>query len=136
MVFPLDVPFQLVAIEIDVAQIAGAVAHCLIVEMRRPRIAALSARGDGLRAHAIAELDDGDEAVAGGPVDLFGSPVAAGAERRERSPARRSEADRNARPRIAERMHDVVGDPLEPVDVAPRRLPRTEVIGELFGRRR
>ena len=71
MVFPLDVALQLGGIEIHFAQIAGAVALGLIVEVRRAGIAALAAGRHGPGADAVAELDHGDEAVAAGPVDLL-----------------------------------------------------------------
>ena len=134
MVRALGVALELSRIEVHVAQIAGAVALGLIVEMRRRRIAALAAGGDRLRPHPVAELDDRDEAVAAGAVHLLRARVGARAERGERAPARRGEADRDARRRVVERLDDVAGEALEAVDVAPRRLPGAEVGGELVGR--
>src|SRR4051812_7881127 len=80
MVLALGVSLQLLLVEVDLAQIAGAVAARLIVEVRRRGIAALPACRHGSRAYAIAELDDGDEAVARGAVDLLRSLVRSRAE--------------------------------------------------------
>ena len=43
--------------------------------------------------------------------------------------------DRNARAGVVERLHDVAGQPLEAIDVAPRRLPGSEIGREFVGRR-
>src|SRR5579872_3316956 len=118
MVLAARVSLQLLRIEIHVSQIAFAVALCLITEVRRPGIAALAAGADRLRADLVAELDDGDEAVAGGAVHLLRALVGARAERRERAPARRGEADGNARQRVVERLHDVAVHALVAVDLA------------------
>ena len=98
-------------------------------------IAALAAGGDRLGPHLIAELDDRDEAVAARAVHLLRAWIGARAERRQRAPARRGEADRNARRRVVEWLHDVAGEALKAIDVAPRRLPRAEVGRQLVGRR-
>src|SRR5260370_24563603 len=98
MVLPLEVRLDLRAIEVHLAQVARAVARRLIADVRRLGIATLPARCHRSCLHLIAELDDGDEAVAGGSVHLLRRFVGARPERRERSPARRTEADRNARP--------------------------------------
>ena len=71
MVLALDVPLELRRIEVHVAQISGTVARRLIAEMRRGGVSALAARRHRLGLHAIAEFDDGDEAVAAGPVHLL-----------------------------------------------------------------
>src|SRR5258706_94262 len=84
MVLPLFVRLDLRAIEVHLAQIARAVADGLIAEVRRLRIAALSAGGYGSRLHLIAELDDRDEAVAAGAVHFLRPFVGACAERRQR----------------------------------------------------
>src|SRR5665647_3587973 len=123
MILPLGVILQLRAIEVDVPQLARGVPHRLVVEVRRLRIATFTAGGNRLRAHAVAELDDGDEAVATGTIHLLRTLVGARAERRERSPSRGREPDRDARPRVAEGLDDVAGEPLESIDVAPWRLP-------------
>src|SRR5262249_1504994 len=136
MVLPLGVPLELLAIEIHVAQIAGAVAQRLIAEMRRRGIVVLAARGDRFRPDAIAELDGRDEAVARVAVHLLRAGVRPRAEGREGSPSRRRERDRYARLRIVELLDDVAVDALVAVDVAPRRLPGPEVGGELVGGRR
>jgi hypothetical protein len=44
VVFALGMPLELIAIEVDVAQIAGAVPQSLIVEVAIARMAALAAR--------------------------------------------------------------------------------------------
>src|SRR3954470_18160500 len=134
MVGPLRVAGQLLRIEVDVAQAPRAVALRLILEVLRLRIAALAAGRHRLRAHLVAELDDRDEAVAGVAVHLLRVLVAARAERSERAPARRREADRDARSLVAERLDDVAGQALEAVDLAPRRIPLAEVGGELVRR--
>mgnify|MGYP000223631019 CR=1 FL=1 len=54
---------------------------------------------------------------------------------RQRAPARRGEPNRDARPGVAERLDDVAGQALEPVDVAPRGAPGPEIRGEPVGRR-
>src|SRR5471030_3254073 len=87
MVLALRVARELRRIEVDVAQIARAVSLGLIVEVLRLRVAALAAGRHRLRAHRVAELDDGDEAVAGVAVHFLRGLVAARAERRERAPA-------------------------------------------------
>src|ERR1019366_1193415 len=66
MVFPLRMSLELIAVEVDLAQLSGAVALGLIVEVRGSRMAALAAGRHGPGAHAFAELDHGDEAVAAG----------------------------------------------------------------------
>src|SRR5260221_10989878 len=71
MILALDVSFQLRPVEVHLAQVARAVSRRLIAEMRRRWIAALPAGGDGSRAHAIAEFDRGDEAVARRAVHLL-----------------------------------------------------------------
>src|SRR5439155_23973917 len=107
MVFALGVTLQLVAIEIHVAQVAGGIPRRLVAEVRRRRAAALAAGADCFCADAIAELDDGDEAVAAGAVHLLRARIRARAERRERSPPRRGEADRSARFAVIELLDDV-----------------------------
>src|SRR4051794_1402912 len=128
MVRPLGVPLQLLAVEVHLAQVAGGVALRLVVEVLRRRIAALAAGRDRARAHPLAELDGGDEAIAADPIHLLRPRRRARAERGERSPSRRGEPDGNARTGIVEWLHDVAGEPLEAVDVPPRRLPRAEVL--------
>src|SRR5689334_9236955 len=127
MVLALGVAGQLVAIEVHVAEIAGAVAHGLTVEVRRRWIAVLAAGGDRFRADAIAEFHDGHEAVPAGAVHFLRAAVGARAERGQGSPARRREGDRYARRGVVERLHDVTGEALEPVDVAPGRVPPAEI---------
>src|SRR3954451_18322247 len=126
MVIPLDVLLDVVAIEPDVTEIAGRVALGLIAEVLRIRIAALPARGDRPRADAVAELDNGDEAVAAGAVHLLG-PVGPGAKGRQRAPPGRGEADWNAPLAIVERLDDVAVEALVAVDFTPWDLPAVEV---------
>src|SRR5204863_6964258 len=80
MILPLDVPFQLRAVEVHVPQIARAVSRGLIVEVGRLGIAALAAGRYGPGLHAVAELDHRHEAVSAGAVHLFGPFVGARAE--------------------------------------------------------
>src|ERR1035438_3464587 len=135
MILPLRVTLELVAVKVNLPQISRGVALGLIVEMRRGDAAAFAAGGHGFGAYLVAELHHRDEAVATGAVPLLRSRIDARSERRQRSPGRRREADRNARAAIVERLHDVAGEALEAVDVAPRRCPRPEIGGEFIGRR-
>src|SRR6476620_4218651 len=130
MIHPLSVSFELRRIKVYLSEIPGAVAHGLVVEVRRRRIAALATRGDCSRAHAFTELDDGDEAVAAGAVPFLRSGIWAGSERCQRSPSRRGERNRNAWSCVVELRKDVVGDALESIDLSPRRLPATEILLE------
>src|SRR5271165_6773366 len=98
--------------------------------MRRRYVAAFAAGGYGLGAHFVAEFHHRDEAVAAGAVPLLRSRVSARAERRQRSPRRGGEGDGNAPAGIVEGLHDVAGEALEAVDVAPGRFPRSEIGGE------
>ena len=90
-------------------------------------MAAFAAGRHGLGAHLVAELDHRDEAVSAGAVPLLRARIGARAEGGQRAPLRGGEADGNARPGIVERLDDVAGEALEAVDVAPRRLPGSEV---------
>src|ERR1017187_3983231 len=133
MVFPLRVFLELLAVEVDLAQFARAVAFGLIVEVRGSRMAALTAGRHRPGAHTFAELDHGDEAVAAGAIPLFGARVGARGERSQRSPLRGGEAHGDARPRVVERLDDVAGEALESIDLAPWRLPASEVGGDPVG---
>src|SRR5262245_56090640 len=105
VVRPLGVRPELRGIEVDFAQVAGRVALGLVVEVLRRGVAALAAGRDRAGAHAVrAELDDGDEAVAAGAVHPLRPRIGPRAERRERSPGRRREADRDARLAVVERL--------------------------------
>src|SRR3954454_2657555 len=64
VVLPFGVALELLAVEIDLAEVAGGVAGCLVVEVPGGRVAAFAAGGDGAGVHAGAEFDDGYEAVA------------------------------------------------------------------------
>src|SRR5688572_4663425 len=103
--------------------------------MRRGRVAALTAGGDSAGFHAVAELDDGDEAVAARAVPALAALEGPRPERGERAPARRGEAHGQARRCVAERVHDRRADALEAVDLAPRRAPAAEVLLEPCRRR-
>ena len=96
MVFPLDVSLQLLGIEVHRPQIACGIPFRLIVEMLRPRIAAEATDGHGVRRDAGPKLDDGHKAVPCRPIHPLRARIRARAERRQRSPARRRERDRNA----------------------------------------
>src|SRR5258707_3406506 len=77
---PFDMSLELVAIEVDVAQVAGGIALRLVVEVRRRWIPALTAGGDGSCAHTLPEFDDGHEAVAACAIPLLRSPIGTGTE--------------------------------------------------------
>ena len=62
---------QLVGIEIDLAQIAGAIAQGLVIKVRRGRITAFAARRHGAGPHPITKLDHSDKAIAIGAVIAF-----------------------------------------------------------------
>src|SRR5690606_11835491 len=83
-----DVSLELVRPEVDLAQVARAVAFGLVVEVGRIGMAAGAAGGDRAGAHPLAELDHGDEAVAVGAVVTLRARVTARAERGQRAPAR------------------------------------------------
>src|ERR1051325_1252907 len=135
VVLALGVPLELRTVEIDLSQITRAVAFRLVIEVRRRRVAALPTGGHGSGPHRLAELDDGDEAVAAGAVNPLRARVRAGAERGQRAPRGGGEAYGNARPGVGEGVNDVVGQALEAVDLAPGRLPGSEVGRELVRRR-
>src|SRR5262245_40402304 len=88
LVSAFSVALELVGIEVHRPKVARRVQLGLIVEMPGTQLTAFPAGGHRARSHAIAKLDDGDEAVAGGAVDLLRSLVGPRAERRERAPAR------------------------------------------------
>src|SRR5690606_28313423 len=117
----LGVPRQVFSPEIHRPQVAGAVALGLVVEMRRVGMAAGAAGGDRAGAHLVAKFDRGDEAVAAGAVVAFGAGPAMRAERGQRAPARRGERHRDARRGVVEGLHQVAGQALEAVDLAPGR---------------
>src|SRR5690349_5182812 len=80
LVLTLGVTFQILAIEIHVAEVAGRVALGLVVEVLRPGHAVQSAGGDRLRFHLVSEFDGGDKAVAARAVPLLGTRIGARAE--------------------------------------------------------
>ena len=87
MILALGVPFELRAVEVDLAQVAGRVALGLVVEVRRRGIAALAAGRDGPGAHLVAELDHRDEAVAAGAVPLLRARIRRARRTRRASPS-------------------------------------------------
>src|SRR3954452_24737163 len=96
--------------------------------MRRPRIPALTADGDGTGVRTRgSELDDGDEAVAIGPVPALRPWLLRPAERGERTPFVGGETDGDARLRIVEYAFDRRRDSLEAVHLAPRHAPAAEI---------
>src|ERR1035437_1732625 len=136
MVVPLRMSLELIAVKVDLAQFSRTVPLGLIVEVRRCRIAALSACRHGPGPHAVAELHHGDEAVTAGAIPLLRSRVRARRERGQRSPLRGGEADGNARSGVVERLNDVAGEALESINLAPWRLPTPEIGRAPVGRRR
>src|SRR5687768_10392809 len=124
---PLGVAYELVGMEIDLAQVARRVAPGLVVEMGRAGMAALAAGRDRQSPDTRSELDDRDEAVAAGAVPALRARPGARAERSERPPPARSERNRDARPGVGEGLHDVAGQALEAVDLAPRCPPAAEI---------
>src|SRR2546428_168190 len=120
-------PMELRRGEVHLAQVACAVSQALVVEVLRPGVAALATRRHRKGPHAVAELDDSDEAVAARPVVPLGPLVTARPEGGERAPPRRCEAHRDARPSVGEGLHDVTGEALEAIDLPPRRAPSAEV---------
>src|SRR5262245_48632108 len=117
-------PGELRAVEVHLPQRPARIALGLIVEMRGTRVATLAARRHRPSTHTVAELDDGDEAVARRPVPLPGVGIGPGAEGSEGTPHGRREWDGDTGPRVVEVRSDRVVDPLEPVDVPPGRSPR------------
>src|SRR5581483_843823 len=90
----------------------------------------------GPGAHAIdSKLHDRDEAVPAGAVPMLGVRVGARAEGRERTPFCGRESDCGAWRRVIEVRLDLVVQPLETVDFAPRDLPGAEVCLEFIARR-
>src|SRR5688572_28369994 len=137
VVTPLRVPDQLRRVEVHGAEVPGAVPDGLIIEMLRRRMPAFSARRHGDRPHTIAsEFDDRDETVSTRAVHSLRAGIPSRAIRGERTPAGRRERYRNARCCVVECLHDVGGETLEAVDLAPWRLPRAEVRGQAIGCRR
>src|SRR5215470_5298522 len=106
MIFALRVPLELILVEVHLAQITARVTSRLIVEVLRFGMPALATRRHRARPHLIAELDHCNETIAARAVPLFRARIRARAERSERSPGRRRERHRNARPRVVELLHD------------------------------
>src|SRR2546423_344840 len=110
--------FELVGIEVDLAKVARGVALRLVVEMLRRRITAFAAGGHRAGVDAVlAELDDGDEAVAARAVHPLGPRIRPRAERGERTPSSRREHHRNARLAVVELLHDAAVVALEAIDL-------------------
>src|SRR5260370_34570205 len=107
-----------------------AVSVGFIVEVWRRGIPALTSSGYGPGVHLLTKFDDGSKAVSACSIPLFCTRVRPSAERRQRTPHRRSETDRNAQSRVVERLDDISGQALESIDVAPRGFPAPEIGGE------
>src|SRR3982751_6056644 len=107
MVFPLGMTLELRPIEVHIAEVSHAVPLCLVIKVRRCRMAAFSAGSDGLRTHLIAELYNSNETVAGGAVPFLCPWIRPCSEGGERPPDRRREAYRDTRGGVVERLHYV-----------------------------
>src|SRR5690349_25176225 len=88
MIHPLRVPLELRLVEVHRPQIPRRVPLRLILEVRRVGIAALATRRHRARPHAVAELDDRNEAVPTRPVPLLRVGIRPSTERGERTPPR------------------------------------------------
>ncbi len=71
MVVPFDVSLQLVGIEVNLAQIPGAVPLHLILEVPRLRMSAFPSRRYSPGAHFIAKFHHCNKAVSAGAVPLL-----------------------------------------------------------------
>src|SRR5262249_27991027 len=127
MVLALGVPFELHAVEVDIAQAAGAITFGLVGEVASTGLAALSSRSDGFRADSITELDHRHETVSAGAIPFLRIRVGLRPERCQRSPDRGREAHGRARLRVVEARNDLIIEPLEAIDITPRRFPRTKI---------
>src|SRR5258708_38809573 len=77
-------------------------------------------------ADALAELDDGDKAIAGSAVPFLSAKLRRRTERSERAVDAAGEGHRNTGCAIAERMVDRARNALEAIDLAPRHRPPTK----------
>src|SRR3974390_3516936 len=136
MVFPFGVVLELIAVEVHFAQVAGGVALGLVVEMLRLGVAAFAASGDCQGMNLGAEFHYRNEAIPAGTVPFFRARVCARPEGGEGPPLRRRKADGDAGSGVVERLHDIPGEALEAVNLAPRGLPGPEISGEPGGCRR
>ena len=93
-------------------------------------MAVFTACRNGPGAYFRAKFDDCNKAVSAGSVPFPGAGVGVGTEGGERSPDRGCEANGNAGGGVVKGLNDVAVDPLETVDVSPRRFPGAEVGGE------
>src|SRR5687768_3796956 len=84
---------EFIGMEIDLPRPAGGVAHRLVDEMERRRIAALPADLDRVGPDSRPELDQGDEAVAAGAVPALAAIPGRRSERRERAEIAGGETD-------------------------------------------
>src|SRR6185437_17091234 len=75
-----------------------------------------------------------NERVARRAVSSLCTGVGHGSERGERSPLRRGEWHRYAGRRVAEWLHQVTGEPLKAVDLAPWGFPASEVLSQTIAR--
>src|SRR5438270_13690379 len=93
-------------------------------------MAAFAAGGDRMGAHAFAELDNGNEAVAVIAVPALGPGLLLGSERGERAVAPFRKRHRQARRVVAVGRVDCRRDALDAVDFAPWHIPAAEVAVE------
>ncbi len=130
MILALSVAFKLRPVKVDFTQIAAAVAESLIVEMGGRRMAALASGGDGAGVYSGAKLHHGYEAVARGAVPFLGSGVRMCAKGGERAPHPGGKGNRNTWSGVVERLHDIAGEALEAINVAPRCAPSAKLGNE------
>src|ERR1700721_3204259 len=74
------------------------------------------------------EIHRRDETVARGPVDLFGFAGVGRVKGGQRAPLGGCEPPRQTRAGIVEWLHDVAGQTLKAVDLAPSDSPAAEVL--------
>src|SRR5262249_1992266 len=107
-------------------------ANFLIAEVRRFRIAALTARSDSLSANLGAELDGSNKAVSGCPISFLRIGICSCSEGRQRSPLGGCDRHWNAGSGVVEALHNISWQTLVPVDVAPRHFPRSEIVRQFI----
>ena len=133
MVVSFGVTLQLVGIEVDVAQTAGAVPLRLVVEVTRLRMSAFPSYCHRPGAHFVSKFHHRNKAVSAGSVPLPRSWIRPGPERCQRAPGGRGKPHRRAWLGIVEVGLNIPGQALKPIDISPRRLPGAEVRGQLGG---
>src|ERR1700726_2006418 len=115
VIFVLGVALELRRIKVHLPERPLRRANGLVVEVRRCGIGACAAGCDGARANLVAELDDGNEAVARRAIVFLSAFVAPCTERRQRSPPRRWKAYGNTGCAIHETLGDFARQALEAV---------------------